>query len=298
MNQSRILIVDDEALNLEILHEILADLYSVTRAVSGAEALEEAQKTLPDLILLDIEMPEIDGYEVCKHLKDDPLTQNIPIIFVTGRVEVDDETRGFDVGAVDYISKPYNPRIIRARVNTHLELKHHRDVLEELSSLDGLTGVANRRAFDERLSSEWNRATRTNSTLALVMVDVDFFKLYNDHYGHASGDDCLKQVAKALADSLQREYDFFARYGGEEFVAVLPGMEEKVLQQTIAKMCMTVEALKIPHAESTVADCVTISLGGAIVVPTRETSASELIVQADEMLYEAKEAGRNRGKTR
>ena len=168
MNQSRILIVDDEALNLEILHEILADLYSVTRAVSGAEALEEAQKTLPDLILLDIEMPEIDGYEVCKHLKDDPLTQNIPIIFVTGRVEVDDETRGFDVGAVDYISKPYNPRIIRARVNTHLELKHHRDVLEELSSLDGLTGVANRRAFDERLSSEWNRATRTNSTLALV----------------------------------------------------------------------------------------------------------------------------------
>jgi|TARA_B110000240_G_C13391391_1_gene406949 diguanylate cyclase (GGDEF)-like protein len=160
-----------------------------------------------------------------------------------------------------------------------------------------LTGVANRRAFDERLNHEWNRASRAGSALAVVMIDVDFFKLYNDLYGHSGGDDCLKKVAIALADSLQREYDFFARYGGEEFAAVLPGMEEKVLRQTIQKMCLTIAEVQIPHADSTVAEFVTISLGGATTVPTRESSSSELLAQADAMLYEAKDAGRNQGKT-
>jgi len=289
-----ILIVDDTPANIEILSAILGLEYGILFATSGLEALALIVGQTPDLILLDIMMPRMDGYEVCKRLKANPQTWNIPVIFITSLGEEEDEARGLEVGAIDYIAKPISAPIVKARVRNHLELKRYRDMLENLSAVDGLTGIANRRRLDERLTQEWLRGRRNQSPLSVCMVDIDYFKLFNDHYGHAAGDDCLRRVALALASALRRPVDFVARYGGEEFVCVLPDTDADGAALLADKLRDSVAALGIPHAASSVAGHVTISGGVATVVPVGDSSPAQLLEAADRLLYQAKKAGRNR----
>jgi diguanylate cyclase (GGDEF)-like protein len=289
----RILVVDDQRLNLSMLHGLLKDDFQVMVAASGEQGLKAALTGRPDLILLDINMPGMDGYEVCQRLKQDPMTAKIPIIFITAMSESQDETRGLELGAADYITKPFHAAVVRARVNTQIRLKQHSDLLETYAFRDGLTGLANRRAFDERAGSEWNRCLRVGTPLSAIMIDVDHFKLYNDSYGHGQGDECLRGVAQALAGKVQRSSDLLARYGGEEFVVLLPDTEHPAALGVGESLREGVELLGMPHRASKVTDHVTISVGVATARPTREGQLADLLAQADAMLYACKAAGRN-----
>jgi len=291
-----ILIVDDTPTNIQVLAEALRSDYRVKVATSGKAALAIANQpeSRPDLILLDVMMPEMDGYEVCRRLKQAPATQNIPVIFVTAKNDVTDEEQGLRLGAMDYIVKPFHLAIVKARVANHISLKMKTDLLESLALLDGLTGIPNRRRFDEAMDNEWQRALRNDTPLALIMTDIDYFKAYNDHYGHGAGDLCLKAVAKALADSLGRANDILARYGGEEFVAVLPDTDAEGARLLAERWCSSVAALRLAHQFSNAAEHVTISAGYASIQPAPDQSPRELLEQADKMLYQAKELGRNR----
>ena len=289
-----VLIVDDVPANVKVLASLLKDEYVVQVANRGEKALAIAQSdNPPDLILLDIMMPDIDGYEVCRQLKAHPETNRIPIIFVSALDEVRDEAKGLQLGAVDYITKPYHPDIVKARVRSHMSLKQKTDLLEDMSNIDGLTQVANRRYLDYRLQAEIRRLQRSQSHLSLIMLDIDHFKPFNDNYGHGRGDECLIKVAELLKQVVNRPGDLFARYGGEEFVAILPETDAEGGQQIAEAMRKAVEQAAIPHGFSPTADVVTISLG---VVSQRVVSVSgvTLLEQADKALYLAKESGRNR----
>jgi len=292
---SRILIVDDERHNIKVLADFLRDEHRIMAAKSGKQAIEAVQgPNLPDLILLDIMMPGMDGYDVCRQLKADPRTMHIPVIFITALDASDDEARGFDVGAVDYIAKPFKPVIVKARVRTHIQLKRKTDLLERLALLDGLTEIPNRRCFDVTLEKELRRKKRDGSLLSLVILDIDYFKKYNDTYGHAAGDTCLRQVAGAMKECIKRGSDFAARYGGEEFAIILPGTDGNGAMTIAEKVRHSVAALDIRHAASDVAGHVTVSLGVATVFEDRDVSPVDLINAADAALYQAKEMGRNR----
>jgi diguanylate cyclase (GGDEF)-like protein len=290
-----ILIVDDTPTNIQVLAEGLRADYRVKVATSGKTALDVvAKQGAPDLILLDVMMPEMDGYEVCRQLKQNSETSGIPVIFVTARNEVSDEERGLRLGAVDYITKPFHLSIVRARLQNHLKLKQMTKLLETMAWLDGLTCIPNRRRFDEALDTEWKRAQRTSAPLSLIMVDIDHFKEYNDNYGHGAGDACLKRVASELAASVTRAGDFVARYGGEEFVLLMPETDSKGAYMLAELLRSRTEELRIPHGHSSASCWVTISVGFASVIPSAEANASTLLEEADRMLYQAKNAGRNR----
>jgi diguanylate cyclase (GGDEF)-like protein len=293
----KILIVDDVPANIKVLIDALKNLdYEILVATSGAIALKIATSENPDLILLDVMMPEMDGYEVCIKLKTHAATKKIPVIFITSRGEEECETKGLKHGAVDYIIKPISPPIVQARVKTHLELKRQRDILENLSNLDGLTGIPNRRRFDEFFEQEWQLARRGCFPLSLIMIDIDYFKLFNDNYGHLAGDDCLKQVAQALAKTIERKTDLLARYGGEEFICILPLTDGKGAVVVANKLRESVLSLDIRHAYSATADHITISQGVATQVPSKHTKPIMLIEAADKALYQAKACGRNQVK--
>lgn len=290
----RILIVDDAPTNIELLAGALSSDYTVTFATSGPKALEMASKPeKPDLILLDIEMPDMDGYEVCRRLKAEPATRDIPVIFVTARGETDEQIRGFGVGGVDFITKPVRVPIVQARVRIHLNLKFRAELLERQASLDGLTGVPNRRRWDEVLAREWRRARRQRLPISLLMIDTDHFKQFNDRYGHGAGDDCLRRISTALNASLRRPGDFLARYGGEEFSAILTGCDAPGARAQAERMRAAVEALRIPHADSA-AGHVTVSVGCATGQPADDEGFAQLLAAADRALYRAKADGRNR----
>ncbi|MDM8522245.1 PleD family two-component system response regulator [Desulfococcaceae bacterium HSG8] len=293
-----ILIVDDVPKNLQVLGSVLKqEGHRIAFAKSGELALNYVSERRPDIILLDIMMPGMDGYEVCKKLKEHQETRDIPVIFITALGDADDEYRGFELGGVDYITKPFNPKIVKARVKNHLRLKRKTDLLESLAAIDGLTDIPNRRRFDEVFEKEWGRAVRASESLSLIMIDIDFFKKFNDNYGHAAGDECLRSVAQAMVNTLQRSADFVARYGGEEFVVILPETEIEGAVHIAEKIRLNIEKLKISHAENQVADHVTLSLGAASIIPKRNTSSLILIEAADKCLYEAKEGGRNQVKS-
>ena len=290
-----VLIVDDHPTNIRVLAETLKSEYRVKTATNGRTALDLANLSeKPDLIMLDVMMPEMDGYEVCQHLKNTEASKDIPVIFVTAKREMGDEERGLNMGAADYITKPFSPPIVQARVRNHIALKQKTDLLESLASLDGLTGIPNRRNFSEAIDSEWRRAGRSGKPLSLIMADVDYFKAYNDHYGHGAGDDCLKYVATALANIPVRPGDLVARYGGEEFVAILPDTDFDGAKSVAEDFRSMVEALALPHAHSSVAGHVTISAGFATALLPRSKRWEALLEEADKMLYQAKRAGRNR----
>lgn len=294
-NRQTILIVDDVPANIKILGESLKTEYRIRMAVSGAKAIEIAMSsTPPDLILLDIVMPDMDGLEVCRKLKAAKRSRNIPIIFITGKSEEADETKGLELGAVDYITKPFSLPIVQARIRTHMELKRHRDLLENLSTLDGLTGIPNRRRFDEFIKREWMKAVREPVLLSLIFIDIDFFKAFNDTYGHGAGDECLKNVAKTLQNTAKRPMDFVARYGGEEFVCVLPGTDLDGAMRVATCMRESIENLNIPHSKSIVSDNISVSLGVVTTLPKKKSSPDAFIESADKALYQAKRQGRNR----
>ena len=293
-SQAKVLLVDDSPENIHILGTILQCDCRVFFATDGKRALALAEKESPDLILLDVVMPEMDGYDVCRALKETDSTRNIPVIFVTAKDDEQDEALGLKLGAIDYIVKPYRAAIVRARVRNHLMYKKQRDELERLSTIDALTQLPNRRRFDAGLATEWGRATRSQTPLSLLMVDVDYFKPYNDTYGHPAGDECLRQIGVALRNTLRRPGDLAARIGGEEFVCLLPDTDLVGARITAERVRRSIEALKLQHGPSNVSDWVTVSVGAVATIPSRHLNPEALLKAADAYLYRAKEKGRNR----
>lgn len=293
-----LLIVDDHVSNLHLLHEIFKDDYEVCLAVGGQEAIDFCHGRQPDLILLDIVMPTPDGYAVCQQLKSNALTKNIPVIFVSVNNDPAAEALGLDVGGVDFICKPFDVRAVEARVRTHLTIKYQADQLRALALVDGLTGVSNRRRFDDALPAEWRHCARAAQPLSLIMIDVDFFKRYNDHYGHQAGDICLQSIAAALQAGITRPHDLVARYGGEEFICILPDTPLEGAEKKANELEKAVRALAIPHEKSDVCEVVTISLGVAVSDPARNDNSADLVACADAQMYLAKQAGRGQMKSK
>jgi len=293
-HNGRLLIVDDAMENIQILNHVLGEEHEVLFAMNGERALELAHQHQPDLILLDAVMPGMDGYEVCAALRASADVRGIPIIFVTALTTPEDETRALEAGAVDFITKPFNVAVVRARVRTHLTLKRQSDAMRELTLTDALTGIANRRSFNDAIQNEWRRCARSAMPLSLVMIDIDHFKRYNDAYGHQAGDACLKQVADTMLQCAGRSPDLLARYGGEEFVILLPQADSPGAQTVAERILESVRALAIPHRMSSVSDAVTVSLGVATLMPDKGSSPEALVRCADDALYQAKKDGRNR----
>lgn len=290
---SVILIVDDALENIEILKEILKHEYKVIFTTNGAEALTLAVKEKPDLILLDVMMPGINGYEVCQQLKANSLTADIPVMFVTGRASMEAEVKGLEVGAIDYVTKPINPRIVKIRIRNLIELKNAHDSLMQMAVTDSLTGLSNRRYFDEVLRFENNRLARLHQPLSLILLDVDHFKNFNDEYGHVLGDHCLQQVAQVIKSCLHRSVDVAARYGGEEFACILPNMQQNAAIAIAEHIRKAVEMLHIPHHASETAKHVTISSGVFTVICSADAPPSDILKDTDNQLYRAKKSGRN-----
>lgn len=289
-----LLIVDDEKQNRTLLTELLKDDHHLILAKNGEQALQRARSHLPDLILLDVLMPEMDGYAVIRALKNDDLTRDIPVIFVTALDSAGDEEQGLELGAVDYISKPFHPSIVRARIRNHLQSVQQRRLLEQLAMLDSLTGIPNRRRFAQVFDQEWRRCQRDIAPLSLIVVDVDHFKDFNDTHGHAAGDQVLRQVAATLRATLRRPADFVARYGGEEFVILAEAPNLDGLRTVGERIRRAVSEIVLPTTQGPLT--VTISLGGCIAAPTGELPdfESRLLGDADRNLYAAKADGRNR----
>lgn len=286
-----VLVVDDEPLNIRLLARALSPQYRVKTATSGDKALAIAlSDDPPDLILLDILMPEMDGYEVLRQLRADPRSAAIPVIFTTACGGIEDEATGLELGAVDYITKPFSLPILMARVRNHVALKRQSDLLGQLVFIDALTEIPNRRSFDEVLATEWGRCRRHQQPLGLILMDIDHFKGYNDQLGHAQGDHCLRHVAQAVRSVLRRPGDFVARYGGEEFVAVVPEADLRATALLAEQMRAAVEALALPHPDGGV---VTLSAGVAAQLVGGSDEPDALLRTADAALYRAKDAGRN-----
>ena len=289
-----ILVVDDMTTTLLLLHDLLKDTYEVKIAKSGTKALEilNAPNDI-DLILLDVEMPDINGYEVCKILKNNEQTKNIPVIFVTARNSEEDEEYGLNLGAIDYITKPFNKAIVKLRIKNYLDLKIKNDMLEKLSMYDGLTNIRNRRFFDETFEKTFSEIKRDKKSLAVLMIDIDFFKPYNDNYGHGQGDETLRKVAKALEKTIKRASDFVARYGGEEFVILLKDINKDGVEAVANNLLNAVRELKITHEFSKIENYVTVSIGASFYNSSSDITKLELLLKADETLYNVKNSGRN-----
>jgi diguanylate cyclase (GGDEF)-like protein len=289
-----ILVVDDERSNLMVLSGILSADYSIFTAKTGEEALSRAAEDPPDLILLDIILPGIDGFEVLRRLKESPDTRMIPVIIITGLQSDTDEERGLLLGAVDYIAKPFKNAIVIARVNTHIQIVHQFRIIEQLGLIDPLTNIPNRRCFDDRMGIEWRRAVREGKVLSFLMMDVDKFKDYNDTWGHPQGDALLKAVSRIFTAAARRPGDLAARIGGEEFGVILPDTDMKAALKVAEDIRSRVERCRIPTADGKTETRTTISIGAASLVPTADMLVSDFISAADRRLSAAKDGGRNR----
>lgn len=289
-----LLLVDNDQDQVCLLVEMFKSDYTVHTANDGQQALAMCLQLQPDLVLLDNIMPGMSGYTVCQQLKGNALTRHIPVVFISALSEPAEEARCLEAGAVDFIGKPFHTRVVQARVRAHVLLKNQADTLRSMALFDALTGVANRGHFDSMLKAEWRHCARMGQDLSVIMIDVDFFKLYNDNYGHPAGDACLQAIAIALSNGLSRSHDTVARYGGEEFVCLLPGTPLDGAVQIAAALERAVHALQLPHAASEVCGNVTISLGVACMRPENGVDPQVLLEQADAQLYRAKEAGRAR----
>ena len=289
-----ILAIDDDPTQIDVLAQLLAGTARVVGCTDPVEALSRMSVLWPDLVLLDLQMPVLDGFGVLAALGGDHSFADIPVIVVTADGSVEVESRCLEAGAVDYVIKPINPRVLRARVATQLTLRRQTEQLRTLVFRDTLTGASSRRAFDERLPGEWSRAARTGQPLSLAMLDVDHFKRYNDAHSHLAGDDALRAIVGAVSEVLQRPTDMVARYGGEEFVVMLPNTPISATVDLLKRVDSAVRALALPHSDSPTADVVTLSMGAASTEQGFGHSHRALLARADRQLYRAKAEGRSR----
>jgi diguanylate cyclase (GGDEF)-like protein len=324
--QSLILVADDDKVTRSLLRDFMeSEGYRVMEATDGQQCLDAYKTAKPDLVLLDAVMPVMDGFTCCKQLIQiaknnlvlalanfdtsnslnntviSKLWDRTPILMITGLDDSESVDRAFEAGASDFVSKPINWAVLRQRVRRLLQqgqlykqLEAANQALQKLANVDGLTGVANRRRFDQYLNSQWLNSAQERSPLSLILCDIDFFKRYNDRYGHPAGDLCLQKVATVLGETAQKAQDLVARYGGEEFAVIMPQTHAPGAVRVAASMQAGVRELQITHEESAVSQYVTLSLGVATTVPSFESSPSDLILTADKALYQAKEEGRNR----
>ena len=297
-----LLLIDDDPGIVQVLGRMLASLGHLRFALSGHDALRLAREAAPDVVLVDAEMPGMHGFEFCALMKADPHLAEVPVIFVTSHGDVENEVAGFSAGAADFIRKPPTAEVVVARVRTQLRLKALSDALRRAALVDGLTGVANRRRFDEQLKAECDRSMRNGDPLSLLMIDIDHFKRYNDRYGHPAGDACLRTVATAIQGLVSRPADQVARYGGEEFAMLLPQTQLAGAAHLAHRVVETVTALRILHESSPLDRVITVSVGVATAhshVHGADTEASPeaLLSAADQALYAAKAAGRGQSRT-
>ena len=296
-----VVVVDDTPDNLRLLAGMLSeDGCDVRPARDGETALKHAARFVPDLILLDIMMPGLDGFEVCRRLKANPRTRDIPVIFLTALDDLDMKVKAFSLGGVDYVTKPFYQEEVIARVRTHLtirrlqkELERQNRELEKLVNVDGLTQISNRFYFDEYIRQEWLKSARERAEISLVFLDIDYFKDYNDHYGHQEGDECLRQLARIFSKCARRPADLVARYGGEEFVVLLPHTDLKGAEHVAGNIRRALRESVIPHPKSKVKPYVTCSMGIACMIPAHDVSVDKFVSMADEALYLAKDRGRD-----
>jgi diguanylate cyclase (GGDEF)-like protein len=300
-NQCLILIVDDEPSMRTLLRLYLEEVgYQVAEANNGTEALMVFQQLRPDLVLLDALMPDMDGFEFCDKLQSFDSSNHTPVLMITGLEDQESVDRAFQLGVVDYLIKPIQWTTLRQRVKMLIQqsqlqqkLVVANQQLQQLANIDSLTGVANRRHFEEYLSIEWQRMIREQQPISIILCDIDFFKLYNDTYGHLLGDSCLVTIAQAIKNVVQRPADLVARYGGEEFVVILPNTNQQGAAKIARNICYTVRSLAIPHKSSAVSSYVTLSAGLSTVIPKVDSNFEEIILAADKALYQAKAKGRD-----
>jgi len=291
--EQTILIVDDDKISRKILKELLQEQARIIFAKNGEQAKELARKHVPDLILLDVIMPDFSGFDVIETLKNDPETMNISVIFITGLSNHDDEERAFNLGGCDYIHKPFKPNIVIARVMMHLELIRQRKMLNEIAHIDALTGVNNRRKMDVVLRDEVSANKKENTSLLVAIIDIDYFKQYNDNYGHGAGDVALRQAGQALREICLRPRDFVARYGGEEFVIILPNCDKAGAEVMLSNITQSIKDKMIKHEYSNASDQLTVSIGAVVVKSSESSAVATIMKQADKLLYQAKSNGRN-----
>jgi len=295
-NRPLVMLIDDSPTNLHALGNILSRDYDILIATSGDAAIDLLKETrdLPDIVLLDVMMPGLSGYDVCKMLKENNEWRNIPVIFITILDSEQDETTGFDLGAADYIIKPFSEPVVLARIKTQITLKQRTDQLESLAKVDGLTEISNRRAFDDHLNNLFRKRRRQSFPLSLLLIDIDHFKKYNDKFGHGIGDQCLKLIAKCIQKHAVNPEDMAASWGGEEFVLILPkfGLQEAVRLGT--NLLREIEDLNIEHPTSDTADVITVSIGAVSSADDSYITPEDFISMADKALYTAKNSGRNR----
>jgi diguanylate cyclase (GGDEF)-like protein len=288
-----ILIVDDDKANRKMLKELLQEQAKIIFAKNGEQAKVLARKHIPDLILLDVVMPDLSGFDVIETLKNDPETMNVSVIFITGLANDDDEERGFNLGGCDYIYKPFKSNIVIARVMMHLELIRQRKMLDEIAHIDALTGVNNRRKMDVVLQDEVAANKKENTSLLVAIIDIDYFKQYNDSYGHGAGDVALRQVGQSLREIFLRPRDFVARYGGEEFVIILPDCDKAGAEIMLSNIAQSIKDKMIKHEYSSVSKQLTVSVGAVVVKSSESSIVAKIMEQADTLLYQAKNNGRN-----
>lgn len=291
--KNKILIIDDSQIQAKALEDILEDEYDITISQTAQDGLNNAKTGVFSLILLDVIMPDLDGFNVLCRLQETVLTKYIPIIMITSLSDAHHEEKGLTMGAVDYIAKPFNPLIVKARVRTHVKLYQYQMNFRRQAMVDELTGIANRRSYNKNSRIKWREAIRLELPFSICMIDVDNFKLYNDTYGHAAGDKVLASVAQTISSQLHRATDFVARYGGEEFVVLLMENNARASFDFLKRIRQSVEDLHIPQ-NPLVARWVTISIGGITLTPQIENTYDSYAQIADTMLYDAKRAGRNR----
>ena len=296
MNETKknsVLVVDDDTSNIIALTHILQQEYTIYVAKNGTAAIKAAEKHLPDVILLDIIMPEMDGYAVIAELKKSDKTKEIPVIFITGLNKPDDEEKGLSLGAADYIAKPFSPAIVLLRVKNQLMMLEQFRIIKRLSMLDQLTGLANRRSFDMRLKIEWGRSLRDKTSISILLIDVDRFKVYNDTYGHQQGDAALQTIANTITQTLKRPADFAARWGGEEFIVLLPETDIAGALNIAEQLRVNIEN-SIIHSGENLDTKITASIGVNSELPSHNCSYERFVSRADKALYRAKEEGRNK----
>jgi diguanylate cyclase (GGDEF)-like protein len=288
--KSSVLVVDDENTDLDVINNILKGEYVIYVAKTGEMALRRALNDHPDLILLDIMLPDMSGYEVLKRLKECDATRMIPIIFITGLGAPADEERGFLLGAVDYVTKPFNHSVVKARIRNHMKIVHQMRTVERLGTIDVLTEILNRRGFWEHLGAEGEVAAKENKVISILSIDVDAFRQYNETYGHLQGDILLQTLARVFSKQVRQFIDLVARVGADEFAVFMPGVELSAAVEMAEAMRQTVELLEISSMGS-MATQATVSIGVASRIPAHGKDAFEILAEAGREMERAKGEG-------